>query len=128
MIINADEVMARFNANKLQRNVIADVMRFIDVGVERKYIAAQFGISEETIEAIFQYQQKHGGTKAGLLAKMKENKKQLLIERNAAIVDMYNKGHNAIDIANKFDLCLASIYKILKESGVKSYSRWAPSE
>lgn len=127
-MINADEVIAKFNANKAQRNVIADVMRFIDVGVERKYIAAQFGISEETIESIFQYQQKHGGTKAGLLAKMKENKRQLLIDRNEAIVDMYNKGYQVIDIANKFDLCIASIYKILKVNGVKSYFRWSPNE
>ncbi|EAB6419074.1 hypothetical protein GR173_004688 [Salmonella enterica subsp. enterica] len=127
-MINADEVIAKFNANKAQRNVIADVMRFIDVGVERKYIAAQFGISEETIESIFQYQQKHGGTKAGLLAKMKENKRQLLIDRNEAIVDMYNKGYQVIDIANKFDLCIASIYKILKVNGVKNYFRWSPNE
>lgn len=125
-MINPEIIMAKFQANKHQRNVIADVVRFIEIGVERRFIAEQFGINEETVDAIYQYQLEHSGTKAGLLAKMQANKKQLIQERNATICEMYNKGLSGYDIAAKFGVSGSAVYKILKDNGVKTGKNWEP--
>lgn len=126
-MIKPEEIIAKFQANKVQRNIIADVVRFIELGVERRFVAAQFGISEDAVDSIYQYQLKHGGTKAGLLAKMQANKKQLIQERNTSICEMYNKGFSGYDIAAKFGISGSAVYKILKDNGIKTGKNWEPN-
>ncbi|ENL8185159.1 hypothetical protein AB6F95_004643 [Salmonella enterica] len=127
-MINEKEVMEKFSENKSKRDLINKIISFVEVGVEYKYISAQLGVTEEFIESVYQYQSKYAGTKKSLLLQMKENKKQLIVERNKNIVDAYKSGEHVLDICLKFNLCKSSIYTILEKAGIRVYTKWIPKE